>query len=296
MLRDFQRLKIRTVVQLAKADPLKLYNRLSKITGHRQDPCVLDTFRAAVAQARDPKLPRKKRQWWYWSRLRIAKGVVFPKTFLILFFALGSFQQALAQKEEMPNFSLMFHAGGNYSTGFIPSSSPGPEAGAWMGISISDRFEGLWGLDYYTMPDMTMQVDQSNISGPLKPITIQPTADMSFSVNLRWYLADKWDYIHHRFDAVPYLFGGLSMDALIDKYYPPTDPTPRPDLFSRGYDLLFGMNLGVGMDFPMDNGQDWALYAEGLDHLILWQGLTQVIDAHVGIRFMLDAAHVDPFR
>jgi len=63
----------------------------------------------------------------------------------------------LAENEEMPNFSLMFHAGGNYSTGFIPSSGPGPEAGAWMGISISDRFEGLWGLDYYTMPDMTMQ-------------------------------------------------------------------------------------------------------------------------------------------
>jgi hypothetical protein len=56
------------------------------------------------------------------------------------------------------------------------------------------------------------------------------------------------------------------------------------------------MNLGIGMDFPMDNAQDWALYAEGLDHFILWQGLTQVLDARVGVRFMLDVAHVDPFR
>jgi len=33
---------------------------------------VLDVFRAAVAQARDPRLPAEQCQWWYWSRKRKA--------------------------------------------------------------------------------------------------------------------------------------------------------------------------------------------------------------------------------
>jgi len=70
MLRDLARLKVDSIAQLAKADPQTLYDRLCKITGHRQDPCVLDTFTCAVAQARDPHLPAQKRKWWYWSRVR----------------------------------------------------------------------------------------------------------------------------------------------------------------------------------------------------------------------------------
>jgi hypothetical protein len=31
---------------------------------------VLDTFRAAVAQALDPNLPRERCVWWHYSRLR----------------------------------------------------------------------------------------------------------------------------------------------------------------------------------------------------------------------------------
>ncbi len=68
--RDFHRLGIRSVAQLAKHDPHKLYSRLERLTGQRQDPCVLDTFQAAVAQARNPRLPAEKCQWWYWSRKR----------------------------------------------------------------------------------------------------------------------------------------------------------------------------------------------------------------------------------
>jgi hypothetical protein len=30
----------------------------------------LDVFRAAVAQAKDPRLPADQCQWWYWSRSR----------------------------------------------------------------------------------------------------------------------------------------------------------------------------------------------------------------------------------
>jgi len=70
MLRDFEMLGIRSVSQLAKQEPEKMYERLSRKTGQRQDPCVLDTFCAAVAQARNPRLPAEQCQWWYWSRKR----------------------------------------------------------------------------------------------------------------------------------------------------------------------------------------------------------------------------------
>ena len=70
MLRDFALLGIRSVAQLARQNPLQMYARLSRRTGQRQDPCVLDTFRAAVAQARNPRLPAEQCRWWYWSRKR----------------------------------------------------------------------------------------------------------------------------------------------------------------------------------------------------------------------------------
>jgi hypothetical protein len=72
MLRDFDLLGIRCVSQLAKQNPDKMYARLGRLTGTRQDPCVLDTFQAAVAQARNPRLPAEQCQWWYWSRKRKA--------------------------------------------------------------------------------------------------------------------------------------------------------------------------------------------------------------------------------
>jgi hypothetical protein len=70
MLRDFEMLGVRSVAQLARHEPRDMYERLCALTGERQDPCVLDTFTAAVAQARDPELPPAQRQWWFWSRER----------------------------------------------------------------------------------------------------------------------------------------------------------------------------------------------------------------------------------
>jgi Pathogenicity locus len=70
MLRDFEMLGVKSVAQLAREEPEDLYKRLCLITGQRQDPCVLDVFCAAVAQARNPELPPAKCQWWYWSRER----------------------------------------------------------------------------------------------------------------------------------------------------------------------------------------------------------------------------------
>lgn len=72
MLRDFDQLGIHSIAQLAKQDPKRMYARLGRLTGQRQDLCVLDVFQAAVAQARNPRLPAEECQWWYWSRKRKA--------------------------------------------------------------------------------------------------------------------------------------------------------------------------------------------------------------------------------
>ena len=73
MLRDFDLLGIRSVPQLARANPEKLYERLCRVTGKPHDICCLDVFAAAVAQARNPRLPPERCNWWYWSRQRKAK-------------------------------------------------------------------------------------------------------------------------------------------------------------------------------------------------------------------------------
>jgi nucleotidyltransferase/DNA polymerase involved in DNA repair len=74
MLRDFELLGIRSVAQLARQNPQRLYDKLGRVAGQHQDICVLDTFCAAVAQARNPKLAVEKCQWWYWSRKRQQRG------------------------------------------------------------------------------------------------------------------------------------------------------------------------------------------------------------------------------
>src|SRR5271155_5694375 len=72
MLRDFALLGIRSVAQLARQNPLRMYEKLTRVAPQHQDICVLDVFRAAVAQARNPRLPVEQCQWWYWSKKRKA--------------------------------------------------------------------------------------------------------------------------------------------------------------------------------------------------------------------------------
>ncbi|MBV9406453.1 MAG: hypothetical protein JO211_14000 [Acidobacteriaceae bacterium] len=72
MEEDFHLLGIRTVEALASSDGDLLYKKLCAKKKVHQDPCVLDTFRCAVAQARNPKLPIEQRNWWWWSRRRKA--------------------------------------------------------------------------------------------------------------------------------------------------------------------------------------------------------------------------------
>lgn len=67
---DLRSLGVDSVAELARRSGDELYQELSAKAGTRQDPCVLDTFRCAVAQARDENLPAERRNWWWWSRQR----------------------------------------------------------------------------------------------------------------------------------------------------------------------------------------------------------------------------------
>ena len=69
-LKDFAQLEVHSVPDLADSDGTELYKRLCDLTGVRHDPCLLDVFRCAIAQARDPNLPAEQRNWWYWSQIR----------------------------------------------------------------------------------------------------------------------------------------------------------------------------------------------------------------------------------
>ncbi len=70
MLEDFEILGVRSVRQLKSMEAQVLYDRMCEITKTRQDPCVLDTYRCAIEQARNPQLPDEQKNWWYWSRVR----------------------------------------------------------------------------------------------------------------------------------------------------------------------------------------------------------------------------------
>ena len=80
MLRDFELLGVRSVAQLARRDPHKLYAKLGRVAKQHQDICVLDTFAAAVAQACNPRWPAEKCQWWWGSRERKRLAAKTKKT------------------------------------------------------------------------------------------------------------------------------------------------------------------------------------------------------------------------
>jgi hypothetical protein len=73
-VRALHSLGVRSVRQLARSKPNALYDKLCRLRRRRQDPCCLDVFTAAVAQARNPNLPAEKRVWWYWSQQRKSKS------------------------------------------------------------------------------------------------------------------------------------------------------------------------------------------------------------------------------
>ena len=69
MLQDFALLGITSVDDLARQEADELYSRLAVLTGARQDPCVHDTFAAAIHQARTGEAL----DWWAFTPLRKAR-------------------------------------------------------------------------------------------------------------------------------------------------------------------------------------------------------------------------------
>ncbi len=71
MAEDLVRLGVRDVADLAGRDPDTLYGELGALDGRRPDPCVWDTFAAAVAFARgEPARP-----WWHFTAVRKARDL-----------------------------------------------------------------------------------------------------------------------------------------------------------------------------------------------------------------------------
>ena len=71
-LEDLRLLGVADVPDLARRDPLGLYNDLCRIKGQTVDICCLDVFSCAVAQAQNPQLPAEQCDRFWWSRQRKA--------------------------------------------------------------------------------------------------------------------------------------------------------------------------------------------------------------------------------
>ena len=63
---DFRRIGVRTPRDLHGRDPYALYAALNRATGVRHDPCVLDTFIAAVRYVEGAPA----RPWWKYTAER----------------------------------------------------------------------------------------------------------------------------------------------------------------------------------------------------------------------------------
>ena len=66
MERDFNLLGIKNPQDLKGKDAFILYKKMCKITGSRQDPCVLDTYLAVIAFMNGGEA----RPWWEYTEER----------------------------------------------------------------------------------------------------------------------------------------------------------------------------------------------------------------------------------
>ena len=80
MLMDFNLLGITSVAQLATQDADELYSRIAVLTGARHDPCVHDSYAAAIHQAKTGEALN----WWAFTPLRKERQRLgtFPQTML----------------------------------------------------------------------------------------------------------------------------------------------------------------------------------------------------------------------
>ena len=63
---DLRKMGITTPAELPGRDPFAMYDELCRLTGQRHDPCVLDTFIAAVRYMEGAP----KRPWWRYTAAR----------------------------------------------------------------------------------------------------------------------------------------------------------------------------------------------------------------------------------
>ena len=66
---DLRRIGVQHPSQLIARDGFDLYQALCRVSGKRQDPCVLDTFLAAVDFMRGAAA----RPWWHYTAARKAR-------------------------------------------------------------------------------------------------------------------------------------------------------------------------------------------------------------------------------
>jgi Pathogenicity locus len=66
---DLRLIGVQQPAELREADAFQLYQRLCRVTGKRHDPCVLDTFMAAVDFMRGAE----PRPWWAYTAQRKAE-------------------------------------------------------------------------------------------------------------------------------------------------------------------------------------------------------------------------------
>ncbi len=74
LARDLRALGVRRASDLRRRDPERLYARLNRLRGMRQDPCVLYAFRCAVYSARTARPRPELLKWWNWKD-RTVRGV-----------------------------------------------------------------------------------------------------------------------------------------------------------------------------------------------------------------------------
>lgn len=64
---DLRSLGVKRVADLKGCDPRRLYEKLNRQSGVRQDPCVLYAFRCAVYYASHVRHDPEKLKWWNWK-------------------------------------------------------------------------------------------------------------------------------------------------------------------------------------------------------------------------------------
>ena len=67
LARDLRALGVLRVTDLRRRDPERLYARLNRLRGVRQDPCVLYAFRCAAYSARTARPKAELLKWWNWK-------------------------------------------------------------------------------------------------------------------------------------------------------------------------------------------------------------------------------------